>query len=481
MTEYIVNLRSLEGMPKQAAFAASKAKRKVVRAGRRSAKTTTTGGNIAVEAFLAGRRVLYGAPTEDQVQRFWFEVTRALEDPITRGILYKNETKHIIGFPSLKVRIHNDNDPTKPVPGDEARIRAKTAWNADTLRGDFADLLISDEFQLINEDAWELVGVPMLLDNNGDAIFLYTPPSLHSRSTSKANNPRHASELYKQHENDKDKPDWDGRWECFHFTSYDNPHLSKVALSDLTKDMTALAIKQEIDAEDSDEAMGALWKRRSAEVAGRIVLGIEENRLHVSPALLRVAIGVDPSGSTTGAECGIVACGVARSDPYAGHHFTLADASIQGSPDTWAHAACTLYHLLKADIMVAEQNYGGEMVEKVIKDTDPTVNVQLVTATRGKAIRAEPISALTERGTDHMVGNFPLLEDELCQWVPGDKSPNRLDAKVWADTMLGSLGGPLPPQPAQHSRFTIPDEYQQDDEGKEEDDGLIEHSWTNQY
>jgi hypothetical protein len=433
MPEYTVRLRSLKDMPKQAAFAHSKAKRKVVRAGRRSAKTTTTGGNIAVEAFLAGRRVLYGAPTEDQVQRFWFEVTRALEDPISRGILYQNKTKHIIGFPEIKLKVDNDQNPDEPVPGEEARIRAKTAWNADTLRGDFADLLILDEFQLINEDAWELVGVPMLLDNNGDAIFLYTPPSLHSRSASKANNPRHASELYEQHEHDKDKPDWDGRWECFHFTSHDNPHLSKIALEEITQDMTALAIRQEIDAEDSNEAPGALWHRQRYLVGERWVFGIEDNRVFQMPDLVRVVVGVDPSGSTTGDECGIITKGLGTNN----HQYTIADDSIQGSPGTWAHAAIAAYHRAKADVMAAEKNYGGEMVEQVIKDIDSSINIKLVNATRGKAIRAEPISAMTEHGTDHMVGTFRLLEDEMCQWVPGDKkSPNRLDAHVWASTEL---------------------------------------------
>ena len=69
------------------------------------------------------------------------------------------------------------------------------------------------------------------------------------------------------------------------------------------------------------------------------------------------------------------------------------------------------------------------------------MRVKVVTATRGKAVRAEPVSALTERGQDHMVGNLPALEDELCLWTPGDKSPNRLDAKVWADTELGLNSG----------------------------------------
>jgi phage terminase large subunit-like protein len=85
---------------------------------------------------------------------------------------------------------------------------------------------------------------------------------------------------------------------------------------------------------------------------------------------------------------------------------------------------------------VAEKNNGGEMVEAVIKQVDPTVNVRLVWASRGKATRAEPIAAIAEQGRDHHVGTFPALEDELCLWQPGDNSPNRLDAKVWAYTDL---------------------------------------------
>ena len=82
--------------------------------------------------------------------------------------------------------------------GTMQRIRAKTAWNADTLRGDFADLLILDEWQLMNESAWEDVGAPMLLDNNGDAIFIYAPPSLKFRSVTKARDPLYAAKMFKQ-------------------------------------------------------------------------------------------------------------------------------------------------------------------------------------------------------------------------------------------------------------------------------------------
>lgn len=405
---------------KQSDFILSPAPRKIIRAGRRGGKTV--GISIyAVERFLAGRRILYAAPTAEQIDRFWTEVTRALQEPIESGVFVKNETKHIIE------RV-----------GTEQRIRAKTAWNADTLRGDYADELLLDEYQLMSEDAWSVVGAPMLLDNNGNATFIYTPPSLHSRSATKAKDPQHAAKLFK-----KATLDVSGRWATFHFSSHENPHISTDALADISKDMTALAIRQEINAEDIDEAPGALWRRRKTLIGTQWVLGIEENRVFKTPELIRVAVGVDPSGSSTGDACGIIGAGIDRQK----HHYTLEDNSIQGSPDTWAKEACKTYHKLKADVLVAEKNYGGEMVEKVIRDTDPSVNVKLVNASRGKAVRAEPVSALTERGQDHMVGEFPALEDELCLWTQGDKSPNRLDAKVWADTELSEGGAIVTTEP----------------------------------
>lgn len=399
---------------KQEAFLRSPAKRKIIRAGRRGGKTEGVAiGNV--ENFLKGKRVLYAAPTSDQLGRWWSVVTKALAEPIKAGVFKKNETEHLI-----------------ELAGTEQRIRGKTAWNADSLRGDYADDLTLDEWQLMNEEAWELVGAPMLLDNNGDVTFIYTPPSLHSRSVSKARDPQHAAKLYKKFKAlmDEGNP----RYFASTFTSHDNPHISKEALSEITQDMTALAYRMEIQAEDVDEAPGALWHRRKTMVGTQEVLGLEENRVFKTPDLVRVVVGVDPSGSSLGDACGIIGAGI----DDRGHHYTIEDNSVQGSPDMWAREVCRTYHKLKADVVAAEKNYGGDMVEKVIRDTDSTVNVKLVTATRGKAIRAEPISAMTERGTDHMVGSFLALEDELCLWIPGDKSPNRLDAKVWADTELGA-------------------------------------------
>jgi phage terminase large subunit-like protein len=118
----------------------------------------------------------------------------------------------------------------------------------------------------------------------------------------------------------------------------------------------------------------------------------------------------------------------------------MADDSVQGSPDTWARAAVTAYYRFSADCIVAEKNNGGEMVESVIKQVDKNVKIKLVWASRGKATRAEPVAAIAEQGRDHHVGVFPELEQELCMWVQGDPSPNRLDADVWAMTELSGGG-----------------------------------------
>jgi phage terminase large subunit-like protein len=219
----------------------------------------------------------------------------------------------------------------------------------------------------------------------------------------------------------KAEADITGRWAAFHFTSYDNPYISKAALDDLASDMTSLSYRMEIMAEDLDAAPGALWHREI----------IDRDRVVSHPDLERVVVAVDPSATSGGDEAGVITVG-RRGDDY----FTLADDSVQGSPVTWATAAVTAYHRAKADCIIGEGNNGGEMIEAVIKQVDQTVNYRMVHATRGKATRAEPIAAIHEQGHDHHVGVFARLEDELCLWQPGDKSPNRLDAKVWAMTEL---------------------------------------------
>jgi len=398
--------------PRQEAFLVSKAKRKVVRAGRRAGKTTGA-AILAVRAFLEGRRVLYAAPTTEQIGRFWKEVKTALAAPIDAGIFSKNETDHMIER-----------------SGTDESIKAKTAWNADTLRGDYADLLILDEWQLIDETAWEDVGAPMLLDNNGDAVFIYTPPSLRSQALSKARDPRHAAKMYKmalaEHQAAGGKQ---SRWEAFHFSSQDNPYISEDALREISKDMSILSYRQEILAEDLDEVPGALWT----------LMAFDNLRRHDFPSLIRVAVGVDPPGGA--GECGIIVAGIGmcscKGTPEK-HGFVLADRSLKAAPDKWAKEAVAAYKTFKADRIYGEKNFGGDMVEATLRTVDPNLPYKGVTASRGKAVRAEPIAAMYEQGKVHHVGRLDGLEDEMITWQPGISSwsPNRIDALVWVLTEL---------------------------------------------
>lgn len=231
----------------QVRFIDSTAKRKVIRAGRRGGKTVGV-AILAVKHFLAGERVLYTAPTSEQLDTFWREVKRSLAGVILVGVYKKNETEHFI-----------------EKEGTENRLKAKTAWNADSLRGDYASVLIFDEWQLADEDAWTEVGAPMMLDKDGTAIFVYTPPSLRSAGVSRARDPLHAAKLFKQAQ-----ADTTGRWETFHFTSHANPHLSEVALAEMILDMSRESHRREIEAEDDDISPNRLIYRAFNEVSQKI-------------------------------------------------------------------------------------------------------------------------------------------------------------------------------------------------------------------
>jgi hypothetical protein len=397
--ELVVTLRRPH--PEQNRFISSSAKRKIIRAGRRSGKTVGT-AILAIKQFLAGRRILYAAPTIEQLDCFWQEITRAFAEPIAAGIFYKNESTRVIER-----------------SGTGQRIRAKTAWNADTLRGDFADLLILDEWQLMDEEAWEVVGAPMLLDNNGDAVFIYTPPSLRSRSVSKARDPRHAAKMFRQACTDQS-----GRWAAFHFPSSANPHISSDALREIGADMTKQSYRQEILAEDVDEVPGALWTQGQ----------LEKYRAQLPADFERIVIAVDPAvtGSGTSDETGIVVCGKRGEKAY-----VLQDLSCRATPDTWARRVVTAFHSLRADRIVAETNNGGDLVELTLRTVDARVPIRKVQASRGKLVRAEPVAALYEQGKVLHCGDFPELEDQMCSYTgEGDRSPDRMDALVYAITEL---------------------------------------------
>ncbi|WP_425349567.1 DNA-packaging protein [Mongoliimonas terrestris] len=187
--------------------------------------------------------------------------------------------------------------------------------------------------------------------------------------------------------------------------------------------------RQELDGEMIEERADALWTRAE----------IEAVRLTGRPALRRVVVAVDPPAGSrrTSDACGIVAAGLDGD----GRAVVIADATCRGArPETWARRAVALYHAEGADRLVAEANQGGDMVAAVIAQVDGRVAVEMVHATRGKWVRAEPVAALYAQGRVRHAGMFPELEDEMADFgldgLSGGRSPDRLDALVWAITAL---------------------------------------------
>jgi phage terminase large subunit-like protein len=187
--------------------------------------------------------------------------------------------------------------------------------------------------------------------------------------------------------------------------------------------------RQELDGEIVEERMTGLWKRSQ----------IDQARMYARPELVRIVVAVDPPvTSTAGSDsCGIVVAGLGV-DKRA---YVIADRTVQGrDPTTWAKAAVAAYHDHEADTIVVETNQGGDLLVQMFRSIDAMVPVKKVYASRGKYVRAEPVSTLYAEGRVAHVGAFPELERQMCDFAADGlsegKSPDRLDALVWAITEL---------------------------------------------
>ncbi len=221
-------------------------------------------------------------------------------------------------------------------------------------------------------------------------------------------------------------------------------HLSEAFFSEIAQAYEGTALgRQELMGELIEDVAGALWTWRTIEAA----------RVAAAPPLRRIVVAVDPP-ATAGAqadECGVIVAGVA----YCGGHdvaFILADWSGGGmTPHQWAEKTVAAYHEFNADRIVVEVNQGGDMAKAVIAQVDPSAPVKGVHATRGKRLRAEPVAALYEQGRVRHAGAFPKLEDQMVTYTGavsrngGGKSPDRLDALVWAIAEL--MLNPAAPRP----------------------------------
>lgn len=182
--------------------------------------------------------------------------------------------------------------------------------------------------------------------------------------------------------------------------------------------------QQELYAVLLDDNPFALWKRTN----------IDANRVSSIPELVRIVVAIDPAvtDNEDSDETGIVVAGVGKD----GHGYVLDDMTLSASPDKWAKEAVSAYNKYKADRIVAETNNGGDMIEFTIRTVEKHISFKQVRASRGKVTRAEPVAALYEQNRVHHVGVFAELEDQMCQWMPGEDSPDRMDALVWALTDL---------------------------------------------
>lgn len=218
-------------------------------------------------------------------------------------------------------------------------------------------------------------------------------------------------------------------------TTYQNAaNLSAAFLDEIAAAYEGTSLgRQELLGELVEDVAGALWTHEM----------ISHSRISVpqgfSSSLARIVVAVDPpvTAGENADECGIIVAGVLAGDD-GDIAFVLDDRSVAGlSPREWAARAVAAYHEYDADRIVVETNQGGDMVREIVKGVDPSVPVREVRATRGKRLRAEPVAALYEQGRVRHVAAFPALEDQMTTYAgETGKSPDRMDALVWALTDL---------------------------------------------
>ena len=195
-----------------------------------------------------------------------------------------------------------------------------------------------------------------------------------------------------------------------------------------------------------DDMAGALWTYEVIEASRDEEMKPQER----AATCKRIVVAVDPSGAASENdlgrdEIGIVVMGLDKDD----HGYVLADYSLRDSPEVWGRTAVQAFTDFKADHIIAEQNFGGAMVEMVLRTADRNVPVKVITASRGKVVRAEPVSALYagKKPRVHHCGRFPVLEDQMCSMSTmgyrGEGSPDHADAAVFGLTelMLDQMSG----------------------------------------
>jgi len=271
--------------------------------------------------------------------------------------------------------------------------------------------VLDEAEELVNEDVFDRIDLSIRAINNPNRVILIMNPSYKSHW------------IYKRFVKDKND-------NCLHIhTTYlhnkKNLSLSFIEQAELVKSQNELRYKHLFLGEWLEDAEGMLWNRQI----------IERLRVDEKPQLKRIVVAIDPAvtANAESDETGITVQGI----DMAGNGYVIEDLSGKYSPNEWAKVASQAVKNHNADCIVAEKNQGGDMVTSVLRVYDKTTRVKLVTATKGKYVRAEPIYSLYEQGKIFHIGNFPILESQMITFDPDKgKSPDRVDALVWGFTEL---------------------------------------------
>lgn len=385
-------------------------------AGRGSGKTRS-GAEFVLECVRAGRkRIALVAPTHDDFDK----------------VMVNGESGILSCCPPWDMPVYNESKKTITW-ANGAQAFGYSAEKPERLRGPQHDAAWCDEIAAWHnnrrESTWDMLLFGLRLGSNPQCMITTTPVPVPV-----------IQDLVKA------AKDGDPGYVITTGSTYAN----RANLSDqffktiITKYEGTRLGQQELDGILLDDIPGALFKFDD-------IHSNRQERLSIN--LRRVVVAVDPSGSDdvdfeNNDEIGIVAAGVASVNGE-DHYYVLEDASLKGGPMTWANQAASVFHKRQANMLVAEINYGGAMVLSTIKQADKSVPCKKITATRGKIVRAEPISLLYEQGRVHHIGahdRYAKLEDQLCKFTSngyiGRGSPDRADALVWALSELIGLTTP---------------------------------------
>ena len=411
MTERSVRLSIPRPHPAQLSVMREADRFNVLVAGRRFGKTVL-GMNECTRPMLEGKPTAFFSPTYKNLSETWRAMVELLQ-PMT---IKRSEGEHRIQI----------------IGGGTVEMWSLDSTSADAIRGRKYAMAVLDECAVVPHllDTWNFIIRPTLLDYAGGAWFISTPKG--------------RTDFHKMYEWGRDPafPEW----RSWRRPTSENPYIPPTELEGARQTMPLRAFEQEIEARFIDEVTGALFRQAD----------IDANRVSKAPPLTRIVVAIDPAGSVsrTSDETGIVAVGLDENR----RGYVLADASGTYSPDAWARKAIGLYELEQADCIIAENNYGGDMVKHTLKTVDPSVPIKIVHAARGKAIRAEPIAAAYEQGRVAHVGRLDELEMQMTTWSPADDahSPDRLDALVWGlgDLLVGNTSW----TPEQHAAYARGDD-----------------------